>query len=269
MIRLTLRARPPMRLSLRDFIPERLAGLSASAIARQTLRQGNRPGVLGDLFAVDVSTGAEDRLVIDGPDERLDDVGAGMSSGDLVVEGNVGARVGLEMRGGRISVRGSASVGAGTAMSGGELRIVGDAGDHIGTALPGERHGMRDGVVIVEGAAGAGVGDRMRRGLIVIVGAVGPFCGARMAAGTIVVVGKLGASAGAAMRRGTVIGLGHSEAQLPGFVDSGVHDLTVQRLLVRMLERHRILEPLDRLRSLRRWQGDLAVGGKGEILTAP
>ena len=170
MIRLALRARPLMRLSLRGFIPERLAGLTASAIARQPLRQGNRPGVLGDLFAVDVSASAEDRLVIDGSDERLDDVGAGMSNGELVVEGNVGARVGLEMSGGRILVRGSASAGAGTAMSGGKLRIIGDAGDHIGTALPGERQGMRDGTVIVEGAAGASVGDRMRRGLIVIVG---------------------------------------------------------------------------------------------------
>ena len=111
MIRLALRARPLMRLSLRGFIPERLAGLTASAIARQPLRQGNRPGVLGDLFAVDVSASAEDRLVIDGSDERLDDVGAGMSNGELVVEGNVGARVGLEMTGGRILVRGSASAG--------------------------------------------------------------------------------------------------------------------------------------------------------------
>jgi len=101
------------------------------------------------------------------------------------------------------------------------------------------------------------------------VGAVGPYCGARMSAGTIVIVGALGASAGAVMRRGTVIALGKSEALLPGFVDSGVHDLTVQRLLVRTLEKHRIVEPLDRLRSLRRWQGDLAVDGKGEILTAP
>src|SRR5260370_22412149 len=132
-------------LTLRGFVPERLAGLTASAIARQTLRQGNRPGVLGDLFAVDVSAGAEDRLVIDGPDEQLDDVGAGMSSGELVVEGNVGACVGLQMSGGRILVQGSAGVGAGTGMSGGTFRLAGDAGDHIGPALPRERPGLRGG----------------------------------------------------------------------------------------------------------------------------
>jgi formylmethanofuran dehydrogenase subunit C len=268
MIRLTLRARPSSRLSLRGVIPERLAGLSASSIAREALRLGNRQAELGDWFHVEVSGGAEDRLVISGADARLDDVGAGMTRGDLVVEGDVGARVGLEMAGGRASIRGSAGVGAGTAMAGGELRIAGDAGDHIGTALPGERHGMRDGLVIVEGAAGAGVGDRMWRGLIVVVGSVGPFCGARMGAGTIVVCGEAGPSIGVAMWRGTIVALGRYADLLPGFADTGVHDLTVQRVLAQSLARLRLGPLADRLRELRRWQGDLAVGGRGEILTA-
>jgi formylmethanofuran dehydrogenase subunit C len=269
MIRLTLRARPPTRLSLRGFIPERLAGSSEIAIAREALRQGNRQGVLGDWFRVEVSGGAEDRLVIAGADDRLDDIGAGMTRGELVIEGNAGARAGVGMSGGRILIEGSTGMGAGTAMSGGELRIAGDAGDHLGTALPGERHGMREGIVIVEGSAGAGVGDRLRRGLIVVRGPVGPFCGARMAAGTIVVGGEMGASAGAAMRRGTLVAAGKSMGTLPGFADCGVHELTVQRLLARVLAKHGFGELADRLRALRRWQGDLAVGGRGEILTAP
>ena len=269
MIQLTLRARPPMRLSLRGFIPERLAGLSASAVAGEALPQGNRHGVLGDWFRVELSKGAEDRLVISGADERLDDIGAGMSRGELVVEGNAGARVGLQMSGGRILIRGSVGVGAGTAMFGGELRITGEAGDYIGTALPGDRHGMRDGVVIVGGAAGAGVGDRMRRGLIAIMGHVGPYCGARMEAGTIVVGGKVGPNAGAAMRRGTIVAPEGPRSLWPGFADCGVHDLTVLRLLAHALVKHRVTELADRLGALRRWQGDLAVGGRGEILTAP
>ena len=269
MIRLTLRARPPQRLSLRAFVPERLAGLNAGAIAREALRQGNRQGVLGDWFRVEVSDGAEDRLVIADADDRLDDIGAGMTRGGLVVEGNAGARAGLGMSGGRISIEGSAGVGAGTAMSGGELRIAGDAGDHLGTALPGERQGMRDGMVIVEGSAGASAGDRLRRGLIVVRGAVGPFCGARMGAGTIVVGGEVGTGAGAAMRHGTLVAAGKSIVPLLGFADCGVHELTVQRLLARVLAKHGFGEVADRVRALRRWQGDLAVGGKGEFLTTP
>jgi len=269
MIRLTLRARPPLRLSLRAFVPERLAGLSAGSIAREPLRQGNRRGVLGDWLRVEICDGPEDRLVIADADDRLDDIGAGMTRGELVVEGDVGARAGVGMSGGRISIEGSAGVGAGTAMSGGELRIAGDAGDHLGTALPGERQGMRDGMVIVEGSAGAGVGDRLRRGLIVVRGAVGPFCGARMGAGTIVVGGEVGAGAGAAMRRGTLVVAGKPMVPLPGFADCGLHELTVQRLLARVLAEHGIGELAGRVQALRRWQGDLAVGGRGEILTTP
>jgi len=270
MIRLTLRARPPFRLSLRGFIPERLAGSSATAIARQTLRQGNLGGTLGDWFRVDVAAGSEDRLVISGAVDRLDDIGGGMTRGELVVDGDAGARAGLEMSGGRISIEGSAGMGAGTAMSGGELRIAGDAGEHIGTALPGEREGMRNGIVIVDGNAGASVGDRMRLGLIVVVGSVGPYCGARMGAGTVVIGGEIGPDAGAAMRRGTLVAPRGNFVPLPGFADSGVHDLPVLRLLARALARHhRLAELAGCLRQLRRWQGDLAVSGKGEILAAP
>jgi formylmethanofuran dehydrogenase subunit C len=269
MIRLKLRARPPVRLSLRGFIPERLAALSADAMARETLRQGNRAGVLGDLFDIDVSGGAVDRLVVSGPGDRLDDVGAEMTRGEVVVEGNVGARVGLEMRGGRILIEGSAGYGAGMAMRGGELRIAGNAGDHVGTALPGEREGMRNGILIVEGDAGAGVGDRMRLGLLAVMGSVGPHCGARMGAGTIVVGGEVGDGAGAAMRRGSLVAAGGNLRTLPGFSDSGVQDVVVLRLLARMLAKHQLGELVERLSGLRRWQGDLAVGGKGEIWTAP
>ncbi len=269
MIRLTLRAHPPVRLSLRGFIPERLAGLSADAVARLALRQGNRAGVLGDWFQADISGGAEDRLVISGVGDRLDDVGAEMTRGELMVEGDVGACVGLEMTGGRIGIEGSAGFGAGTAMRGGELRIAGNAGDQVGTALPGEREGMRGGTVIVEGDAGAGVGDRMRLGLIAVVGSVGPLCGARMSAGTIVVGGGVGLGAGAAMRRGTLVAPRGNLRTLPGFADSGVHDLAVQRLLSRALAKHHLGALAERLSGLRRWQGDLAIGGKGEIWTAP
>ena len=128
---------------------------------------------------------------------------------------------------------------------------------------------MRDGLVIVEGSAGAGVGDRLRRGLIVVRGSVGPLCGARMGAGTIVVGGEVGAGAGAAMRHGTLVAAGKSVVPLPGFADCGVHELTVQRLLARVLAKHGFGEVADRVRALRRWQGDLAVGGKGEFLTTP
>jgi formylmethanofuran dehydrogenase subunit C len=121
-------------------------------------------------------------------------------------------------------------------------------------------------VVIVAGKAGCGTGDRMRRGLVVVCGSAGPFCGARMLAGTIVVGGPLGAHPGVAMRRGSLVALGGAPP-LPGFADGGRHELAFFGLLARVLADRGVGLLADRVASLRRWSGDLATGGKGEILT--
>jgi len=270
MIRLALRARPAHRLSLDGIVPERLAALPAGEIERIELRDGNRPCALGDWFAVRIEGAAEARLVIAGDGAALamlDAVGGGMAGGEIAVEGDAGAYAGLAMSGGRLVVAGSAGHGAATAMQGGEMRIGGDAGDQLGGALPGEKSGMRGGTVAVAGAAGSGAGDRMRRGLILVRGAAGPFCGARMAAGTIVVGGRVGAHAGLAMRRGSLLALGGLSAVLPSFRDSGRPDLTFPRLLARLLTREG-MPALVPERPLRRWTGDHALGGRGEILAA-
>lgn len=267
MIRLRLKSGLQSRLSLEGILPEKLAGLPASEIARLKLRDGNRDAGLGEWFDIDVAEGVEDRLEIDGGGDRLDAIGAGMSTGEIVVEGNAGASAGLAMTGGRLAIAGSAGHGAATAMRGGEIRIGGDAGDQLGGALPGEGSGMSDGTVIVAGSAGRGVGDRLRRGLIIVAGSVGPFCGARMVAGSIIVGGALGDHPGLAMRRGSIVALGAVTRLPPSFADCGVHDLGVQRLLAQLLVRHGFLELAQRLVPLRRWFGDLAERGKGEIFT--
>jgi hypothetical protein len=56
---------------------------------------------------------------------------------------------------------------------------------------------------------------------------------------------------------------------LPGFADTGAHDLAVQRLLARALTKHGLFRLAETLHGLRRWQGDLAVNGRGEIWTPP
>jgi len=270
MIRLALRARPPRRLSLDGIVPERLAALGAGEIERLPLRDGNCPCVVADWFAVQAEGGGEARLVIAGESTALamlDAIGGGMAGGEVTVEGDAGAYAGLAMSGGRLVIAGSAGHGAATAMRGGEMRIGGDAGDQLGGALPGEKSGMRGGTVIVAGDTGSGAGDRMRRGLILVRGDAGPFCGARMAAGTIVVGGRVGAHAGLAMRRGSLLALGGLSAVLPSFRDSGRPELIFQRLLARLLEREGMPE-LAPTGPLRRWTGDHALGGRGEILAA-
>jgi formylmethanofuran dehydrogenase subunit C len=268
MIRLTLKGRLPFRLSLDGITPDRVAGLAAAELARRPLAAGNRRGVLGDWFQVEAGGDPADCLVITG-DERLDDIGAGMAGGELIVEGDVGAGVGTAMSGGILRVSGSAGYGGATAMRGGELRIAGDAGDQLGGALPGERTGMSEGVVIVGGNAGSFVGDRMRRGLIVICGAAGPYCAARMLAGTIIVGGAIGADPGIAMRRGSLVALAGTMAPAPGFADCGVTELTVLRLIGRFLASSGLAALAARIGPLRRRVGDLGQNGKGEILIPP
>jgi formylmethanofuran dehydrogenase subunit C len=266
-IRLTLKARPPFRLSLDGITPDRVAPLAASELERLPLVQGNRRGVLADWFRVELVGDAADRLVIAGGDDRLDDVGAGMAGGELVVEGDVGAGAATAMTGGVLRIAGSAGYGAATAMRGGELCIAGDAGDRLGAALPGEGAGMSEGIVVIGGNAGSGVGDRMRRGIIVVAGAVGPYSAARMLAGTIIVGGAVGEQPGIAMRRGSLVALAGTVQPAPGFADCGVAELTILRLIGRFLDGRGLSTLADGIGQLRRRVGDLAQSGKGEILT--
>ena len=265
MTRLALKEEPPVRLALDGLIPERLAGLAPAEVERLPLALGNRRQRVGDWFRVTASDG--ETLELEGDCRRLDRIGAGMSGGALSIRGDAGAYLGIGMSGGTIAVSGAAGYGAATDMRGGTLRIAGDAGDAIGGALPGALGGMRGGTVLVAGRAGDEAGRHLRRGLIVIGGAAGTACGTEMVAGTIVVAGSLGARAGTAMRRGSVIALGGATRIGATFADCGVHDLVFLRLLARHLATLGLGALARRLGPLRRWMGDAAVGGRGELLT--
>src|SRR5690606_16180240 len=86
---------------------------------------------------------------------RMDALGAAMSDGELVVEGNVGRYVGSRKSGGVLRVDGSAGDGAGLEMAGGLLDIAGDAGDRVGASRLGASKGMLGGEIIVRGGLGA------------------------------------------------------------------------------------------------------------------
>ena len=152
-------------------------------------------------------------------------------------------------------------------MEGGRIDIHGNAGDFLGGAMPGEMQGLVNGVIIVRGDAGARAGDRMRRGLIVIEGRAGDYAGSRMIAGTLAAVGGAGNLPGYQLRRGTIILGGQVGEWTPTFVDCGPQDLTVARLVARSIKGHGALATAERLAAgpVRRFAGDMAVLGKGEI----
>ena len=88
---LTLRTEPPARVLAAPLIPERLRALNASAVAGLTLRCGGERVAVGDLFEVSGAGAEESELVLDGDLRRFDWVGAGMTGGEIVVRGEVGA----------------------------------------------------------------------------------------------------------------------------------------------------------------------------------
>jgi formylmethanofuran dehydrogenase subunit C len=264
----TLREATGPEVDLSPLVPDALAGKGRTEIESIELREGNRNLPLRELFAV--NEGDPQRIVVRNPSGRLIRLGAGMRSGEIHAQGDCGAFAGIGMRGGRLTIDGNAGDFAGSAMREGIIEIRGNAGNFLGAALVGDRQGMRGGAIVVRGSAGDRVGDRMRRGLILIAGDAGAYCGSRMLAGTILVKGKVGSSPGFALRRGSLL-FAESPGEIPpGFRDNGEQPF----LFLILLERHLRTAgaPLADFAPLamraRRYCGDLATGGFGEILVA-
>ena len=265
--RLTLRERPPLPLEVGSLNPAALAALSVAEIELLPLALGRRRVAVAEVFKVAGAPGP--RLVFAGPCDRLDGIGRGLASGEIVVEGDAGAEAGAGQAGGSIRVAGSVGDDAAIGMRAGTLTIAGHAGAFLGAPSPGERLGMRGGFIRVGGDVGPRAGDRMRRGTILVDGNAGEACGSRMLAGTIAVAGQLGALPGLRMRRGTLIARCSAEGVPATFAETGLAELTVFELMARRLaEAAPWLESLLTTRPLRRAAGDLAVRGKGELLLA-
>lgn len=270
LLRLTLRQPPPGRISLAGIVPDRLATMSTAEIERLPLRWGRETPALGEFFSVAGTPGPH--LVFEGMDARFCDAARGMAAGECEIEGEAGDFVAAELAGGRVTVRGSVGAFAASGMRAGELHVSGDAGERLGAALPWLAAGMQGGRVIVDGNAGARCGDKLRRGEILIGGDAGDFCAARMVAGTIAVGGRAGAHAGYGMRRGTLLLFGAGVALSPTFVETAF----VSEVYLRLLRRHwraSLGEGAFAARANeaaewcgRRWLGDLASDGRGEII---
>ena len=260
---LSLRRRPDQRLDMSPLVPHRLAGKSAAEIGRIALQTTRAPLAVADIFHLRM--GDPTHVRIEGSCDRLDQVGAGLTDGELVVEGDVGAQAGRLMTGGRLTIRGHAGPWAGSAMRGGVIEISRTAGDRLGGPFVGETVGMRGGVIVVRGGAGERIADRMRRGTIVVEGPCGAYAGSRMIAGTVVVLRRAGALPGYLMKRGTIVLGAGSDELSPTFIDCGAHELVAMRLLSDFVRSYSRRAAAGMRGPLRRYAGDMAVLGKGEI----
>lgn len=266
-LNLRLAAEPAQAVDMSPLLPELLTGKSEKAIRGIRLACGPRRLPVGDLFEVSGTLG-EEGLRIKGSTVRLVGIGSEMTQGTIEIQGNAGNYLGRGMKAGTLSVRGNAGHFAGNRMTGGLIEITGNAGDFTAGAAPGDPYGMAGGTLLVGGSVGDRTGDRMRRGVVVVGGDAGSYCGTRMLAGTIIVLGDVGQLPGLGMRRGTLVCVRRPIEMSATFASSGVLDIDFLSVMFKRLgARHRQLSGLRRFGpAAERWCGDLAAGGKGELL---
>src|SRR5262245_45535841 len=261
---LTLHAQPEVPLEAEALKPERFEGLSVGKIAALGVLYGNRQASLGDFFRVDGQPDGELRLV--GDLTRVKMIGAAMTRGRILVEGNVGMHLGAMMSGGEILVEGNAGDWVGAEMSGGSIVVKGNAGHLVGAAARGGRIGVRGGEIIVHGNAGNEIGSGMRRGLIAVGGNSGDFTGVNILAGTVVVLGRLGWRTGAGMKRGSIASC-HSADLLPTFSYACTYrPISLRLVLAHLRARGLGISHEQLVGRYRRWSGDGLEMNRGEVL---
>jgi len=261
---LTLKAAPALRLDLRGLTPGALAALGAAEVAKLPIGHGNALVPLAEFFAV--APRSDDTLLLQGELSRCDFIGWQMDGGTLIAEGSVGDYAGGAMKAGTLSVKGRAAELAACEMAGGTLSIEGDVGDFAASALPGSMDGMRGGTLVVRGNTGARFGDRMRRGTALIFGDAGDFLASRLVAGTIALAGRAGAHVGYGMRRGSIVFAGPAPELSATFVPAVAAAPVFWQLLSRDLARHGGAFGSLASLSFDRHLGDVAAGGKGELI---
>ncbi|HYA20975.1 MAG TPA: formylmethanofuran dehydrogenase subunit C [Burkholderiales bacterium] len=261
---LTLHTQPDVPLEAETIVPQRFDGMDAKKVAAAKVLYGNQPAALGDFFRVEGRPDGELRVV--GNLSWIKMIGAGMTHGRIVIEGNVGMHLGAAMSGGEILVDGNVADWVGEEMSGGRIVVKGNAGHLVGSALRGESVGARGGEIIIHGNAGNEVGGGMRRGLIAVGGNSGDFTGVSMLAGTVVVLGQLGIRTGAGMKRGTVVSCKPAEL-LPTFSYACSYRPVALRLVLGYLRsRGLAISDAQFFGRYRRWSGDGVETGRGEVL---
>jgi formylmethanofuran dehydrogenase subunit C len=259
-----LNAAPDERLDLSRLTPSYLESIPLAEMLKIAVGSTQNGLTVGDIFTVSGKPG--DTVRIEGGSGKLDFVGADLHRGTVIIEGDVGVGAGRNMRGGRLIIGGDAGALLGTGIRGGEIFVKGSAGSQVGGLVPGDKFGMTGGLIVVNGDIGDRAGNRMRRGTIFARGRIGDFAGSRMVGGTIWADRGFGSDPGMLLRRGTLIGPS-VEHMLPTFVDTGRHELVILPIISRYLASVMGSSAPGPLPSVvRKYAGDLATIGKGEIL---
>ncbi|MCW4049640.1 MAG: formylmethanofuran dehydrogenase subunit C [Candidatus Bathyarchaeota archaeon] len=255
--------------------PDIIGGKTLPEVKALSVQYGNKVHSLSEFFDVGgriAKTPDEQDIVVDGDASHVKYIGKGMTTGRIVVQGDAGMHTGSQMKGGSITVTGNIADWTGAEMKGGLLRVLGDAGNLLGAAYRGSSDGMTGGCIVVNGSVGSEVASFMRRGMIVVLGDTGPFTGVHMNGGEIFVFGKVGRRAGAQAKGngGFIACFGGIDELLPTYRYDTTFTPTFMRLYLRQLAGNLGIDVATSYidKPMRRYRGDLAVGGNAEILVA-
>lgn len=265
-VTLTLRAPLAASIDADSIVPNAFASLGEAEISALPVWAGRTRRTLADYFDVKGSHSTSVRIVGDVRHAR--GLAAGMSGGDLIVDGDAGSLTAARMTGGRVDVLGSAGDDAGMGMCGGSLRIRRNAGNRVGGATPGASRGMTGGEIVVGGSVGTDAGARMRRGLLFVGGDAGRLAARAIIAGTVIVIGRVGLEPAFASKRGSLVVAGGVDVP-PTYRHACDYEPPHVRVALTYLARR---YQLSLGRGLvegryRRYCGDASTVGKGEILT--
>lgn len=246
MMRVTLttkpREKPFLPVEAECIVPENFIGNRDLFVY-----EGNKKRRLEDLFSIrkdgNVNSPEKVMVILRGDTGRIKRVGEYMSSGQIMIEGDIGMHCGNFMRSGQIEIKGDADGWLGREMRGGSILCHGDAGHYCGSGYRGEKRGMRGGTIEVIGNAGDFLAENLTGGEIHVHGNAGMFAGAEMRGGRLIIDGDA-TMPGANMTKGTCIVRGRVHAMLPTFA----FEREEEGMLV--------------------LQGDIAGRGKGELKIA-
>jgi formylmethanofuran dehydrogenase subunit C len=264
-VTLTLRSPLSQPIEAEALTADRLASLSEAETSALALWAGREQIRLGDLF--DVRGARSPRVRVVGDVRHLTGLGAGMAAGEMIIDGDAGARVGAAMSGGHIEVLGCCGDDAGEDMSGGSLVIRGDAGDRVGAGRPGASRGMAGGEIAVGGSVGTDAGARMRRGLVYVGGNAGDRAARAVIAGTVIVHGRTGSEPAIGSKRGTLVAIGGVDVPVTYRYACTYAPPHVRVALVHIRRRYGMTIANEMVSGrYRRFTGDAGTVGKGEIL---
>jgi formylmethanofuran dehydrogenase subunit C len=266
-LHLTLKSKSAVPLEVEGITPDVVRDKSLAEIETLEMFQGNLRLPLAEFFAIR-GNAADGVMEWEGDLAGVHWIGAKMTVGKIVIEGNGGRHIGSEMQGGEIHVLGNAGDWVGGEMHGGLIHVRGRAGHLIGAAYRGSAKGMTKGTILIGGDAGNEIGHTLRRGLIAIGGNVGDLAGFNMLAGTILLFGESGIRHGAAMKRGTIGFFGPKlPPMLPTFRRACRYRPDALLLILRELRRRDFAVAEELFSSFYDlYNGDLIEGGRGEIL---